>query len=188
MYLCKNFQFKMSITKFFLFIFLIFIFASCGENFIFEKKKDINNQQWTYQDSINFDFEIKDTFKIYNLCLEIEHPDNYPYQNIYLMTHTKFPTGERPSQRINVDLAKNTGEWLGEKNGNKYTHRIDLQPNAYFNNAGNYTLTLGQYMRQDSLPLSSVRFFIEDTKKTRNEIEVKTGNRPAPQKEKYKVR
>ncbi len=160
-----------------LFVFAL-VFASCGENWIYDKKISISNAQWTYKDSLNFDFEIVDTFKIYNLYVEVEHDETYPFQNIYLMTHTKFPDGERPAQRINVDLANTAGSWLGKKNDKNFTHRIDLQENAYFNKAGKYTLTLAQFMRQDSLPISSVRFGIEDTKQTRDKVSVKQGERP----------
>jgi gliding motility-associated lipoprotein GldH len=171
-----------------LLVLTIFTFFACNnEHFLYDKKCDIANAHWSYSDTLNFDFEIKDTFKIYNLYMEVEHPDNYSFQNLYVMTHTKFPSGERPSQRINVDLAANNGEWLGKKSGTNFTHRIDLQQNAYFNVSGKYQLTLAQFMRVDSLPIKSIRFFVEETKQTRDQIDVKKGDRPAAQK-KYIIR
>jgi gliding motility-associated lipoprotein GldH len=168
----------MKYSQIMLFFVFALVFASCGENWIYDKKMSISNARWTYQDSLNFDFEIADTFKIYNLYVEVEHDETYPFQNIYLMTHTKFPSGERPAQRINVDLANSAGSWLGKKSGKNFTHRIDLQENAYFNKMGKYTLTLAQFMRQDSLPISSIRFGVEDTKQTRDKVSVKQGERP----------
>lgn len=168
--------------KFILFLLTFIVFASCGDGWMYDKKYDISNKTWTYKDTLNFDFEIKDTFKIYNLYLEVTHDEVYPYQNLYLMTKTAFPTGERPSQRINIDLATNDGVWLGKKSGKSFTHRVDLQQNAYYNRPGKYTLTLAQYMRQDSLPIESIRFGIEDTKLTRDKIQIKSGERPKEKK------
>jgi gliding motility-associated lipoprotein GldH len=163
--------------------------SGCGENLIFDQQQTLPNGIWSYRDSINFDFSIADTSKIYNLYVSVEHQEDYPYQNIYVMTHTKFPTGERPAQRINIDLATNSGQWLGEKSGKSFTHRVDLQQNAYFNRVGNYTLTLHQFMRQDSLPIRSVRFAIEDAKLSREKVTIKQGERPKNEKqEKYLIR
>ena len=179
----------MKYTQIILLLVSVLVFGSCGESRLYDKKQAILNETWTYKDTLNFDFEIADTFKIYNLYVDIEHSENYPFQNIYLMTHTKFPSGERPAQRINVDLANSAGSWLGKKSGKNFTHRIDLQENAYFNKAGKYTLTLAQFMRQDSLPISSIRFGVEDTKQTRDKVDVKQGERPKEKaKSKYLIK
>lgn len=170
---------KISILTSIIFIGFIIFFSSCKEKYSFDKKYDIANQSWKYIDTLNFDFEIKDSMKIYNLYLEVTHGDSYPYQNLYMMTHTKFPNGMRPSQLLNIDLAEKTGKWQGEKSGDNWTQKVDLQKGAFFNQVGKYTLTLSQYMRQDSLPaLKSIRFAIEETKQSRNE-DIKTDKKPS---------
>lgn len=158
-----------------LFLSVIIFCSSCGEKYIYDKKYDITNQSWKYKDTLNFDFEIKDSMKIYNLYLEIAHTENYPFQNLYMMTYTKFPNGMRPSQLLNVELAEKTGKWQGEKSSDSWIQKVDLQKGAFFNQVGKYTLTLTQFMRQDSLPaLKSIRFAIEETKQSRNEVDIKT--------------
>jgi gliding motility-associated lipoprotein GldH len=105
------------------------------------------------------------------------------------MTHTKFPNGLRPAQRLNVDLAEKSGQWRGNKSGNTWTHRVDLQEGAYFSQAGKYTLTISQYMREDSLPhLNTMRFAIEATQLSRNQVELKQGDRPKDNQKKYLIR
>ena len=146
-----------------------FLLSSCSDNYVYQKKHEFPGERWTYQDSINFDFTISDTLKIYNLYLEVEHGDAYPYQNIYTMTHTRFPGGQRPAQQLNIDLAEKSGKWQGKKSGSTWLQRVDLQRGAYFSQLGNYTLTLHQYMRSDSLPaLKSIKFAIEQTENQRD--------------------
>ena len=163
-------SFKANMFKHFISIFCTGILLSaCSENFFYEKKYTFPGERWTYQDSINFDFTISDTLKIYNLYLEVEHGDAYPYQNLYTMTHTRFPAGQRPAQQLNIDLAEPSGKWQGKKSGGNWIQRVDLQRGAYFSQLGSYTLTLHQYMRSDSLPaLKSIRFAIEQTKDQRD--------------------
>ena len=179
------------ISRFF-YIILLFslLFTACGgEDFIFDKKYEIQNQRWTYKDTLDFNFEIKDTLKIYNLYLEIEHGDVYPYQNLYMMTHTKFPDGLRPKQQLNVNLAEKSGKWEGKKSGKNWIQRVDLQKDAYFSESGNYTLTLEQFMRRDSLPeIKSVRFAIEATKLSREQVKLKKGEMSKEGQKKYLIK
>jgi gliding motility-associated lipoprotein GldH len=165
----KGISFKINLYRTILGVLLsAFLLSACSENFIFEKKHVFPNAKWTYQDSVNFDFTILDTLKIYNLYLEIEHGDTYPYQNIYTMTQTLFPEGQRPSQLLNVNLAEQSGKWEGKKSGENWTQRVDLQKGAFFSQSGNYTLTLRQYMRTDSLPdVKSIKFAVEQTSDVR---------------------
>lgn len=126
--------------------------ASCGkEKVVFEKKYDIKNSQWAYADTLDFAFEIKDTMAIYDIVLAIEHTPQYPMQNLYTHIYTKFPTGERIMQLLNIDLADNTGKWEGKCNSSECDFEIPIQPNAFFNKTGTHTITLEQYMRTDPL-------------------------------------
>lgn len=145
------------------------LLSSCSENFIYDKKHQLEGERWTYRDSVDFNFTIADTLKIYNFYLEVEHGDAYPFQNIYTLTHTRFPGGQRPAQLLNIDLAEKSGKWQGKKSGGNWIQRVDLQRGAYFSQMGDYTLTLHQYMRSDSIPsIHSIRFAIEQTDQQRD--------------------
>ncbi len=127
-------------------------FVSCGkEKIIFEKKYDLKNGQWTYADTLDFAFNIADTMEIYDIVLTIKHTPQYPMQNIYTNIYTKFPSGERIKQQLNIDLADNTGKWAGNCSGSECVFEIPIQPNAFFNANGLHTITLEQYMRVESL-------------------------------------
>ena len=154
-------------NQIFLFCLLIF-FAACGNDFEYEKTYDFQEEQWSYPDTLNFNFHIADTTSIYNLYLEIEHESSYSYQNLYTQIHTKFPGGERLTETLSLELADKAGNWMGNCSGSTCKLLIPIQKNAFFNAAGDYEITIEQYMRENPVEgITAISFFLEKTKKTR---------------------
>ncbi len=147
----------------------IFFLISCEPNYFYEKSFEINNDGWAYADTLNFEVEITDTLKIYNLYLDIEHTTDYTKQNMYVMIYTQFPSGERIKERVSIDFADKTGKWYGECNNAKCDLRVNIQKDAFFNLAGKHSFTIEQFMRIDPLPgIINVALRIEDTGQRRN--------------------
>jgi gliding motility-associated lipoprotein GldH len=140
------------------------IFIACKkENIIFEKNYDIKNAHWTYTDTLDFAFDIADTMALYDMVLTVQHTPQYPLQNLYTNIYTKFPTGERIKQLLNIDMADNTGKWVGDCNSSECNLEIPIQENAFFNIKGQHIITLEQYMRIDSLSgIQNISFKIID--------------------------
>lgn len=153
----------MSTIRFlFAFCMATFLFSSCGPEVIFEKELEIPAGGWTYQDTLHYEFEIVDTSKIYNLFLDLAHTTAFASQNLYVKLYTGFPNGQRPAQRLSIDMADKTGAWLGNCSGEKCQLNIPIQSNAYFDQVGTYSFTVEQFMRMDSLPgIESAAFRIE---------------------------
>ncbi len=146
----------------------ITFFTACGPNYVIDEDYEVPNDAWTYQDTVDFVFEIHDTTHIYNLFLEVEHDINYPFQNLYTQIYTRFPTGERIKELLSLELADQTGLWIGNCNNTYCTLNIPIQQGAYFNAMGQYMITIEQFMRQDPLPgVRRLSFRIEDTGQTR---------------------
>ena len=144
------------------------LLAACGPNIIYEKETPIPDAAWTYADSLTFDFAIVDTAGIYNLFLDVTHGPDYAYQNLYTRLVTEFPDGRTLDQTLSLELADKTGRWNGNCGGTTCTARIALQEGAYFDLAGEYTLTVHQYMRKASLPgVQAVGLAVEKTEQTR---------------------
>ena len=74
---------------------MAFFFSSCGPDYILDQTYEIENQAWTYSDTLNFDIDVQDSTKIYNLIIEVEHSVEFSNQNMYVMIHTAFPSGQR---------------------------------------------------------------------------------------------
>jgi gliding motility-associated lipoprotein GldH len=138
---------------FYLIIPILFFLASCGdkENYIYQESKSINESGWIYADSLDFNFDIPDTSKIYGLILDVAHTTDYPFQNIYFNISTSFPSGKRLQQSLSSDLAEKSGQWHGKCSGKNCTASIFLQEKAKFNEVGKHRINIAQFSRDSVL-------------------------------------
>jgi gliding motility-associated lipoprotein GldH len=130
----------------------VFFLPACGANYLYESKQDIPNDQWLYSDSMRFTFEVKDTSKRYNFYLDFDYDDQYTSQNIYLRLSTQYPNGKQLTKVRSFDLFDAGGTPMGKSSGSSHTLRTALQEHAFFNQIGQHTVTIAQFMRRDSLP------------------------------------
>jgi len=143
-------------------------FSACGETYFYEKTYNLPNTQWSYSDTLDFEVDIQDTIKTYNLILDIEHSADYPFQNNYVYIHTHLPSGEHLGKQLSLDLAQKSGKWNGECSGDKCDLRIVIQQNAYFNQIGKHRFSIEQYMRTDSLSgIYAIGLKVQETGMTR---------------------
>ena len=117
----------------------------------YSKSYSFGNRAWMYDDPRIFSFEIVDTSLIYDLILTVDHTDQFPYQNLYLKTLTKFPSDTIIEQSLSLELANEAGFWFGECQGAKCRLSIPIQSGVHFVESGSYNLDLEQYTRTDSL-------------------------------------
>lgn len=142
--------------------------SACGPNFVYENERTFEDGRWTHQDSLVNTFTITDTSRLYNLHLFLEHGSDFPSQNTYVRVHTTFPDGERFTRQISLELADKAGNWLGDCSRERCSLDIPLQQGAFFNQAGDYQLTIEQYSRKNPLPaIHRVGFALEDTEDIR---------------------
>jgi gliding motility-associated lipoprotein GldH len=147
----------------------MFLILGCGPNYILNKSYDIKDAAWTYADTLNFEIDIKDSLKIYNLYIDIEHATDFSSQNMYVMIHTTFPSGERISEKVSLEMANKGGVWFGNCNSEWCNLSIPIQQGAYFNAIGKHLFTIEQFMRVNPLPgIKKIGFKIEDTGQIRN--------------------
>jgi len=152
-----------------LLVFLTFLglcLSACGPNYLFEEEKSIPDRRWTYADTLDFTFNVEDTTALYNLFVHFVYADTFPNQNVYVKFHTRFPDGKRLSKPLSFDLFDPIGNPTGKCSGGECSTQIGIQQNAFFNQAGAYTITLEQFGRRDPLPgLKTVGFSIERSQK-----------------------
>lgn len=132
--------------------FLLTGLCSCSSEYLYQSQQPIPAEQWMYQDSVRFQFQVPDTITRYDFYLDMEYDAAYPFQNLYLRLSTDYPNGRRLSKVRSFDLFDAHGEVLGKSTSGHYRLRTPLQENAYFNAEGQYTVTVAQYTRLDSLP------------------------------------
>ncbi len=153
--------------KVFVFCLFVVAIAACGpKNVVFEQTLDVTGTHWLYADTLNYLVQVSDTNKLYRLVVGVAHDKKYPNQNLYVRISTRFPDGKRLQKLVNFDLADPTGKWLGNCGGSECDFEVPIQEAAFFNQAGEYTFTVEQFMRVDSLNgINAVSFRVEDTGK-----------------------
>ena len=151
-----------------IFLGLAFSVLGCGPNVLFENPVTIPETGWTYADSVDLSFEIKDTARVYDIFLEVDHLDAYGFQNLYVKTRTVFPSGKTDLQVLSLELADKIGFWLGKCSGGNCHLSIPIQQQIFFPETGKYTFHLEQNMRQSPIAgISKINFKIVDTGKKR---------------------
>ena len=131
-----------------------FLQLGCDSRRVFEGKKDFSDGYWVFNNPAEFEFEISDVERDYNLLFNIRNTSKYQYQNIYLQYYLEDSTGRLLSKELkNIQLFNPiTGVPIGKGLGDLYdVDRIFLEKYS-FSSPGIYQLRIDQFMRQDSLP------------------------------------
>jgi gliding motility-associated lipoprotein GldH len=137
-------------------IVFLLIFAACSDPArVYEQNLDLPGNLWLADKTAEFEFEIKDSERTYNLYYNIRNSLSYPYHNLYVRHVLEDSIGnELASALQNMDLFDPvTGKPLGEGLGDIFDHKILAISNKKFPEDGWYRFKIQQFMRQDSLPL-----------------------------------
>ena len=139
---------------FYTFIVASFVFFGCDQRRIFEGKKDFTEGYWVFNNPAQFEFEISETDKTYNLIVNVRNTAKYQYQNVYLQYYLEDSTGRLVSKELkNIQLFNTiTGVPLGKGLGDIFDVERTFLENYSFKDPGKYQLRIDQFMRQDSLP------------------------------------
>jgi gliding motility-associated lipoprotein GldH len=139
---------------------LLICLTSCNKNTVYSKYESIDpDKGWAAKDSISFEVDITDTESRNNIFVNVRNADAYPYRNLFLFLHTKYPDGNRKTDTLECLLADEKGQWLGKGAGDLWDNTIPFKGNVKFPVAGKYVFTFVQAMRAgdkaviDPLPL-----------------------------------
>ncbi len=131
----------------------IFFLAACGKNpRIYEESIKISDQEWSYEDSLDFTFEVKDTTQLYGLGLEVVFTEDYPYENIYTQIKTIMPDKSVKENLFSVELRNSEKRRTLICNEESCTIDVFLQAPLKFIELGDYTLRISQFTRKAVVP------------------------------------
>ena len=125
--------------------------SSCQPNYVLNEEQVILEDHWTYDEIKSFDLNISNLEDIYDLNLIITHNKEYSYENIYMKIHTHFPSIEKKSEQITIQLADKKGQWLGKCKGEECMIKVYLLEGFKFPEVGDYTFSFEQFTRDESL-------------------------------------
>lgn len=131
---------------------VVVLFGACSTNTCYEHYITLDSPTWDMNKKLPFEVTMQDTVNHYNVLLHIRHSNLYPYQNIWLFTHSMAPDSTVACDTLECFLANNRGEWLGNLCISEYEMSLLYMNNIRFPKAGTYTFDITHGMR-DSLLL-----------------------------------
>ena len=134
-------------------LFSAFLLSSCGNNVVFSKYENFENNEWFAKNKVSFDLEMKDADSFHDISVMVRHADAYPYSNLFLFLTTYYPDGKVTLDTLECILANPKGEWMGNGAGDIFDITIPLKQSTRFPLTGKYKFTFEQAMRTDPLPL-----------------------------------
>jgi len=136
-----------------LFTLLISLLISCENHTIYSKYKKVNNYIWNYNNSIDFEFKIKDTLSVYNMHFRLRNAGVFPYSNVWIMINGYKPDGQEfIAQRYEFILADDSGKWTGKGLGDIIDNDFLILENIKFPKTGDYKIKVRHDMRIEQLP------------------------------------
>lgn len=134
---------------------IFFSLLSCKEEgVVYNKFFEITNSTWEHQDTLEFNFNIEDTSKYYEVILQLRNDESYKWQNIWLFYSLSHDTNKKfiYEDRKEFDLIEE-GHWRGKKSGNIIESNFInfINKKVKFPSNGDYTLRIQQGMRDTSL-------------------------------------
>ncbi len=127
------------------------LISSCDKNRYYDKNITIERKGWDYGETKKFDITITDTTAAYNIYVNVRHTDDYEFKNIWLNITAIFPDSSTHENKINVELAKPDGEWIGNCVDDICYTTVLIQSNTSFQLPGNYIFEIEQDMRVKTL-------------------------------------
>ncbi len=129
----------------------LLLFFSCNSDGLYRQKISIPDSKWSYNNSLNFSWNIKDTLPSYDMELVIRHDNQLAYRNVYVKTYTHFPDTTEKKQLLSLELFDEPGNAYGQCSGGICTTPILLQSKLRFPQTGTYHLKIEQYGRDSIL-------------------------------------
>lgn len=100
-------------------------------------------------DTIRFSLNVKSGGKA-PFSIENTYDNNYPFQNIYVKIWAKSPQGKIQEALLLDSLTEYTGAWRVE-GGEEVTIPFKTLSPLLFEESGNYSFRMVQFMRKDTL-------------------------------------
>ncbi len=130
---------------------LLVLLSACDPARIIDENKDMPERYWYYKNRPAFDVNINDTNKTYNVYLNLRAGNDYQFCNLFVKVHQVSPGKIESSERKEIQLIDESGNWLGKGLGDLYDFQTPIYTQIRFKEKGIYHFELEQNMRVDTL-------------------------------------
>ena len=127
------------------------LFFSCTKEALYDQHQPMENALWEKNKEYYFSFQVTDISMPYDVTLEIRNNNLYPFQNLWVFCSEEQPIGPLKRDTIECMLADDYGKWHG-KGISLFQSSFPVRKKFSFPHTGQYTFSVRQGMRNDSLP------------------------------------
>lgn len=131
-------------------ILLFLVLFACKKSY-YSKVYDIDKDKWHFSDVKQFNVEITDISRRYDVLIHIRNSVNYRYSNIFLFVDVLYPDNIIRTDTVEGFLANNEGKWLGKGRGKYRDNTFIYKKSVLFPQKGTYIFRIEQAMRDDTL-------------------------------------
>lgn len=123
-------------------IVFVLLSASCGQKKVYEKFQLFDNNVWSSSQKINFEPEITDTSKLYQVTLSIKVLNTFSEKLLPIYCKVLYPNGEERSEVYNFRFYDSVGKPNGVINDGLRQIDIVAYSKKSFSNIGKYKFEL----------------------------------------------
>ena len=127
----------------------ILLFVSCDANGVFDQYLSLEDNTWNLEKPVEFEFQVTDTISKNDVFINIRNNKDYGYSNLFLITHLKFPNGNKIVDTLEYRMTDEKGRFLGSGMSEIKENKLFYKEEKVFSESGNYTLTIRQAMRKN---------------------------------------
>jgi len=134
---------------------ILILFVGCDSKRVFEDNIEFRERNWKITEPVQFEFQIADSTKKYNLLMNIRNSLDYPYARIFVNYDLQKQDSTSLSKKMIAEYLfdQKTGKPFGTSGiGDIYDHQFPILKNYSFEKAGTYKMKLNQFMRMDTIP------------------------------------
>jgi gliding motility-associated lipoprotein GldH len=132
-------------------ILALIFFSACNDNIVFEENHSVNSRGWHINDTLIFNYTVKDTTALYDLYINVRNNTEFPYSNFYVFFETQFPDGRVFRDTVEMMLADRFGNWTGRGFGNIKSNSFHFRRDVWFPLEGGYTFAVQHAMREEAI-------------------------------------
>ncbi|HEV8514518.1 MAG TPA: gliding motility lipoprotein GldH [Cyclobacteriaceae bacterium] len=134
---------------------ILILLVGCDSRRVFEDNVEFRQRSWKITEPVQFEFQISDASKKYNVLMNIRNSLDYPYARIFVNYNLQKQDTTSLSQKMIAEYLfdQKTGKPFGTSGiGDIYDHQFPILKNYSFEKAGTYKMKLDQFMRMDTIP------------------------------------
>ena len=137
----------MQTTSSFLLALLWLMIFSCDSNRVFDTYNSLSGV-WSQDDVQVFKYKSKDSTSAYNLFVNIRNTEDYPFNNLFIITELTYPQGKTLSDTLEYAMAYPDGKLMGSGFSSLNENKLIYKEGFRFDELGEYTFQISQAMRK----------------------------------------